>query len=154
VHLAERDRAAGGGARADADQSLSVVGTTGRGAPEEEVTGRGACGRAHGAGASSVSALDFRLGESDRPREPPSETLRSERAMTQGSSTPDPAPPERPDLRDPVGSGAAQLWWYRDVREPAPPPPPSLLQTLRARLRVLREQHAVDALACFGLSAL
>jgi len=74
--------------------------------------------------------------------------------MTQGSSTPDPAPPERPDLRDPGGSGAAQLWWYRDVREPAPPPPPSLLQTLRARLRVLREQHAVDALACLGLSTL
>jgi ABC-type transport system substrate-binding protein len=40
VHLAERGGAAGGGARPDADQSLSLVGAAGRGAAQAAVSAR------------------------------------------------------------------------------------------------------------------
>jgi hypothetical protein len=54
--------------------------------------------------------------------------------MTDGSSTPDPSP-------------ADQLWWYRDLRQPAPSTPPD-------RLRATRRARRLDALACLSVSAL
>jgi len=51
-------------------------------------------------------------------------------------------PPGRPD----GGSGADRLWWYRDVRQPAPAP--------RRRLRRPGRPTLLDALACLSLSAL
>jgi Sulfatase len=65
------------------------------------------------------------------------------------SSTPDPAAAERPDVRGSPGGGslADQLWWYRDLRQPAPPIPP-------ARSRATRRQRTLDAVACLALSTL
>ena len=54
-----------------------------------------------------------------------------------------PGPRGRPDS----GSGADQLWWFRDAREPLPPPPSRWL-------RWPRRTHTVDAMACFSLSTL
>lgn len=62
---------------------------------------------------------------------------------------PDPAARPRPGRsgRPDSGSGADQLWWFRDARQPLPPP--------RARwLRWPRRTHIVDALACLSLSTL
>jgi hypothetical protein len=69
--------------------------------------------------------------------------------MMDGSSTPDPAAAERPDPRGSPGGGsvADQLWWFRDLRQPAPPVPP-------ARPRSTRRERTVDALACLALSTL
>jgi len=45
------------------------------------------------------------------------------------------------------GSAAERLWWFRDAREPLPPPRPR-------RLRWLHRQETLDALACLSLSTL
>lgn len=62
---------------------------------------------------------------------------------------PDPgtAEPPGPHGRPSGGSGAEPLWWYRDVRQPAPP-------ARRNRWRSIRREHRFDALACLALSAL
>ena len=69
--------------------------------------------------------------------------------MMEGSSTPDPAAPERPDPRGGPGCGPAadQLWWYRDARQPAPP-------ALSVGPGSTRWERTVDALACLALSTL
>ena len=53
------------------------------------------------------------------------------------------APGSGPDS----GSPAAQLWWYRDAREPLPPPPPR-------RLRWPSRERTLDAVACLSVSTL
>src|SRR5262245_8831521 len=62
---------------------------------------------------------------------------------------PDPAarPQSGPRGRPDSGSAADQLWWFRDAREPLPPPPPRWL-------RWPRRTHTIDALACLSLSTL
>ena len=45
------------------------------------------------------------------------------------------------------GSAAERLWWFRDAREPLPPP-------RRRRLRWPHPQQTLDALACLSLSTL
>src|SRR5262245_33926583 len=62
---------------------------------------------------------------------------------------PDPAAGQRPGPRGRPDSGSAadQLWWFRDAREPLPPPPSRWL-------RWPRRIHTVDAMACFSLSTL
>ena len=63
--------------------------------------------------------------------------------------TPDPGAAERPTppvSRD-SGSAAERLWWFRDAREPLPPPPAPWL-------RWPRREHTLDAIACLSLSTL
>ncbi len=62
---------------------------------------------------------------------------------------PDPATPEPPSPHGRPGDGsvADRLWWYRDVRQPAPPVSPD-------RRRSIRRERLVDALACLSLSTL
>ncbi len=69
--------------------------------------------------------------------------------MTDGGSTPDPAAANRPDPRGRSvgGSAADQLWWYRDLRQSAPP-------VLPDRRRLTRRERTLDALACLALSTL
>src|SRR5262245_42238144 len=66
-----------------------------------------------------------------------------------GSSTPDPAAAKRPDPRGSPdgGSVADQLWWYRDLRQSAPPVPSD-------RVRPSRRELTLDALACLAVSSL
>src|SRR5512138_1955363 len=45
------------------------------------------------------------------------------------------------------GSAAERLWWFRDAREPLPPPRPR-------RLRWPHRQQTLDAIACLSLSTL
>jgi hypothetical protein len=45
------------------------------------------------------------------------------------------------------GSAAERLWWFRDAREPLPPPP-------ARRLRWPRREDTLDAIACLSLSTL
>lgn len=45
------------------------------------------------------------------------------------------------------GSAAEKLWWFRDAREPLPPPRPR-------RLRWPHRQQTLDAVACLSLSTL
>src|SRR5262245_22588432 len=45
------------------------------------------------------------------------------------------------------GSAAERIWWYRDAREPLPPPRSS-------RLRWPHRRQTLDALACLSLSTL
>jgi len=45
------------------------------------------------------------------------------------------------------GSAAEKLWWFRDAREPLPPPP-------SRRLRWPHRHHTLDAIACLSLSTL
>jgi len=54
-----------------------------------------------------------------------------------------PAPRGSPDS----GSAAEKLWWFRDAREPLPPPPSRLL-------RWPRREQTIDAIACLSLSTL
>jgi hypothetical protein len=63
--------------------------------------------------------------------------------------TPDPGAAERPAPRvsPDAGSAAERLWWFRDAREPLPPPPSRWL-------RWPRREHTVDAIACLSLSTL
>src|SRR5262245_15945466 len=66
----------------------------------------------------------------------------SDRAPDPGAG-PRPAPRRGPD----TGSAADQLWWFRDAREPLPPP--------RARwLRWPERKYTIDAIACLSLSTL
>ena len=62
---------------------------------------------------------------------------------------PDPEAGQRPTTRGRPDSGSAadQLWWFRDAREPLPPPPSRWL-------RWPQRQHTIDALACLSLSTL
>jgi len=62
---------------------------------------------------------------------------------------PDPEAGQRPGPRGRPDSGAAadRLWWFRDAREPLPPPPSRWL-------RWPRRTHTVDAMACLSLSTL
>src|SRR5262245_7210124 len=66
-----------------------------------------------------------------------------------GSSTPDPAASKGPDPRGSPdgGSVADQLWWYRDLRQSAPPVPAD-------RVRPSRRELTLDALACLAVSSL
>ena len=61
---------------------------------------------------------------------------------------PDPGA-ERPTPRiiPESGSPAERLWWFRDAREPLPPPPAPWL-------RWPRREHTLDAIACLSLSTL
>jgi len=63
--------------------------------------------------------------------------------------TADPGAGERPAPRGSADSGsvAERLWWFRDAREPLPPPP-------SRRLRWPSREHTVDAIACLSLSTL
>src|SRR5262245_36421097 len=62
---------------------------------------------------------------------------------------PDPEAGQRPAPggRKDSGSAADQLWWFRDAREPLPPPPSRWL-------RWPQRKHTVDAIACLSLSTL
>src|SRR5262245_39466429 len=63
--------------------------------------------------------------------------------------TPDPGAAERstPPVSRDSGSAAERLWWFRDAREPLPPPPAPWL-------RWPRREHTLDAVACLSLSTL
>ncbi len=63
--------------------------------------------------------------------------------------TPDPGAAERPapQVSPDAGSPAERLWWFRDAREPLPPPPSRWL-------RWPRREHTVDVIACLSLSTL
>src|SRR5262245_15300647 len=68
--------------------------------------------------------------------------------MDEGS-TRDPSAPKRPEPRGSPdgGSVADQLWWYRDLRESAPPVHPD-------HVRPSRRELTLDALACLAVSSL